>query len=119
MSYWTSAEIAYMCEHAAEGADAIAEALGRSYSSVAHQAHRYGVSLKRRWTCPRCGRDTGRPLSTVTGWCYSCTMADRRRSLEDEARRAEEEAQRVRDEKRARQRLYSRKYRAKHAVKKR
>lgn len=110
---WTTREIGYLEEHAGDGAAAIAAALGRSKASVKKQAGRYGISLRRRWHCPRCGHSTGKPLSGKTGWCAACTMRQRREGMAEEVRRMEEEARREESEKRARQRLYSRKSRAK------
>lgn len=45
---WSSSELRYLSEHAADGAAAIAEALHRSVSSVRHQASRRRLSLRRR-----------------------------------------------------------------------
>ena len=116
---WTTREIGYLEEHAGDGAAAIAAALGRSKASVKKQAGRYGISLRRRWHCPRCGHSTGKPLSGKTGWCAACTMRQRREGMAEEVRRMEEEARRNEREDRARQRLYARKFRAKKKMKKR
>lgn len=109
---WTSREIRYLEEHAEDGAEAIAEALGRSKSSVEHQAHRYGVSIRRRWRCPKCGAVTRKPLSSVTGWCANCTKEERRGRIAEEVRELEEEVRRAQREDRERQALYSKKSRA-------
>ena len=114
---WTTAEIRYLEDHAHEGAEAVAEALGRSVGSVRVQASRYGVSLSRRWRCPRCGAVTRRPPSPVTGWCENCTKEERRRRIEDEVRELEAEAERAERENRERQRLYARRHRAKKKIK--
>lgn len=37
-------------------------------------ASRRGVSLMRRWVCPRCGSKTLTPLVGKTGWCKACTL---------------------------------------------
>lgn len=112
MTMWTTREIAYMEEHASEGAQAVAAALGRSAESVRQAASRYGVSLRVRWHCPRCGHVVYSPLSARTGWCEACTRASRlpalRRAVED----ARAEAERVRAVEREAQRLYAAKSRA-------
>ena len=59
---WTSSEVRYLEEHAGDGAVAIAEALGKSVTAIEVQAHRYGLSLRKRWLCPKCGRETFKPL---------------------------------------------------------
>lgn len=115
---WTSREIRYLEEHANDGAEEIARNLGRSRHSVEVQASRFGISIRKQWLCPKCGHTVFRPLSSVTGWCASCTKALRRKTLADEVRRLEEEVRRERDEDRARQALYSRKHRAKEKLKK-
>ena len=46
---WTTREIKYLEDHAEDGAEAIAEALGRSVQSVKAQAKRFGLSLRRAW----------------------------------------------------------------------
>lgn len=110
---WTTREIKYLEEHAGDGAAAIAAKLGRSKASVEKQAGRYGLSLRKRWHCPKCGHSTSKPLSNKTGWCAVCTMQQRREGIAEEVRQMEEEVRREESEKRARQRLYSRKNRAK------
>ena len=113
MRQWSTRELRYLEEHAGDGAASIAQALGRSERSVRSQATRYGVSLRRRWLCPNCGHVTYRPLSTVTGWCHVCTMDARRERIAAEVADMEEELRREQAAKRERQRLYSRKNRAK------
>ena len=113
MTPWSTSEVAYLEEHAPEGAEAVAEALGRSPESVRQQAKRYGVSLRKRWYCPKCGHWSAKPLSVKTGWCAVCTKAERRRYLEQEVRDLEEEVMRERDEDRKRQAIYSKKSRLK------
>lgn len=44
---WSSGELHYMRQHASEGANAIAEALGRSYESVRQAARRNRISLRK------------------------------------------------------------------------
>ena len=100
-----------------DGAASIAEHLGRTVASVQVQASRYGVSLTRRWICPKCGATVRRPLSPSTGWCANCTREARRGRMAEEVREIEEEARRTEREERERQRLYSRKYRAKEKLK--
>ena len=79
---WTEAEIAYLQDHAGDGAESVAKALGRSRKGVDHQASRYGLSLKRRWLCPFCGMPTFTPLNQRTGWCRSCSIAISKRNAE-------------------------------------
>lgn len=110
---WTIREVHYLEEHGHDGTEAVAAALGRSEGSVKAQARRYGVSLRPRWQCPNCGHVTYRPLSCVTGWCQVCTMAARREQIAAEVADMEEELRREQAAKRERQRLYSRKSRAK------
>lgn len=114
---WTTKEVRYLEEHACEGGAAVAKALGRSRNAVAIMAHRRGVSLRRRWRCPKCGLVVHSPLSPSTGWCASCTKEARRHELAEEVRDLEMEVRRARDEDRARQALYSRKSRAKKELK--
>ena len=113
MKRWTSRDIRYLEEHAHEGAAAIATALGRSTESVKWQASRYGISLRKKWHCPRCGQWVHKPLSGRTGWCAACTKAQRRTQLEEEVRELREEVRREREEDRKRQALYSQKNRLK------
>lgn len=110
---WTTGDVRYLREHAEDGADAIAEALGRSANSVKLQASRCGISLRRFWRCPRCGARSSRPLSKATGWCYACTMEARREVIAAQIRDMEDEARREEDAERERQRLYSKKNRVK------
>lgn len=110
---WTMREIRYLDEHANEGAEAIAEALGRTYSSVVQQAHSRGVSLKRRWICPRCGATVRNPLNAQTGWCVLCTKEEHVKHLREEAEQARREAKRERELNKERNRYYNVKLRAK------
>lgn len=113
---WTSSEVRYLEEHAGDGAAAIAEALGKSVTAVEVQAHRYGLSLRKRWLCPKCGRETFKPLSNRTGWCVSCTREQRASEIAEQVRAMEEEVRREDKANKERQRLYSRKYRAKKQI---
>nr|WP_314638710.1 hypothetical protein [uncultured Olsenella sp.] len=110
---WTTGEIRYLEEHAADGAASVARALGRSRTAVERQASRYGLTLRRHWLCPRCGRKVYSPLSARTGWCQACTREQRIAELADEVGDLEREVMREEEAKRERQRLYSRKSRAK------
>lgn len=110
---WTTREIRYLEEHAQDGAEAIAKALGRSTDSVTWQASQYRISLKKKWYCPKCGLWVHKPLSTRTGWCAACTKAKRREALEQEVAELREEVMREREEDRKRQALYSQKSRLK------
>lgn len=118
MRPWSTSEIRYLEQHAHEGVKAIAFALGRSSKAVESQASRYGLSLRRVWQCPRCGMRTRKPLSERTGWCSVCTKQERRKRIAQEVAELEEEVRREKAEDRERQRLYSRKNRAKKAKKK-
>lgn len=113
---WTSSEVRYLEEHAGDGAAAIAEALGKSVTAIEVQAHRYGLSLRKRWLCPKCGRETFKPLSNRTGWCVSCTREQRASEIAEQVRAMEEEVRREDKANKERQRLYSRKYRAKKQI---
>lgn len=113
---WTSSEVRYLEEHAGDGAAAIAEALGKSVTAIEVQAHRYGLSLRKRWLCPKCGRETFKPLSSRTGWCVSCTREQRAAEIAEQVRAMEEEVRREDKANKERQRLYSRKYRAKKQI---
>lgn len=86
---WTSSEVRYLEEHAGDGAAAIAEALGKSVTAIEVQAHRYGLSLRKRWLCPKCGRETFKPLSNRTGWCVSCTREQRATEIAEQVRAME------------------------------
>ena len=83
MRRWTMREIRYLEEHANEGSAAIAKALGRSAGAVRIQASHYGISLRKRWHCPKCGHWSCKPLNARTGWCATCTKRDRRAKLEE------------------------------------
>lgn len=113
---WTSSEVRYLEEHAGDGAEAIAKALGKSVKAVKNQAMRYGLSLRKRWLCPKCGRETFKPLSNRTGWCVSCTREQRASEIAEQVRAMEEEVRREDKANKERQRLYSRKYRAKKQI---
>ncbi len=110
---WTTQEIKYLEEHAHEGVGAIAAALGRSRNAVETQARHYGISLKIRWHCPHCGATVHKPLSNLTGWCYVCTKKVNNEKLAEEVRQLEELAKRDLEETKKRQRLYTRRHRAK------
>lgn len=113
---WAKWEIDYLILHANDGARAIAAKLGRSLHAVEVQACRFGVSLRRSWTCPRCGLVTFSPLSVRTGWCRTCSVQISHQVAEE---RNEEIRKEVKNEqaryeaaKRARQAVYSDNYRA-------
>lgn len=110
LMHWTSREIAYLEAHAHEGAQAIAEALGKTVSSVQLQAHRYGISLRKRWICPKCGEEVYTPLAKWTGWCRQCTTEESRdkalRKNEEVRRELKWQEARYETAKRDRQRLY-------------
>lgn len=110
---WTMRELEYLRDHADDGASVVARRLNRTIRSVYDQASRYGISLRRRWACPRCGSRVTRPLDPRTGWCRACSMEVRRRELEERTREMEEEAEREEAERKARQALYARRSRIK------
>lgn len=114
---WTTKQIKYLEEHADEGAEAIAEALGCSPHAVEHKASRYGLSLRKAWRCPKCGMQVRSPLSPKTGWCALCTLEHRNEEIAAEVRELEEEVRREERVKRERQRLYSAKSRARKKLK--
>lgn len=111
MPRWTPKEEAYLEDHAGDGAEAIADALGRTIPSVKTHASRLGVSLVIRYHCPRCGKYSYRPLGKKSGWCRRCTIEEsadtaaiKNRRIRQE--RAEEEAK-IRESERRRQAIYS------------
>lgn len=111
MPRWKAHEETYLQEHAGDGAQAIAEALGRSVGSVQVHASRMGVSLFKRWHCPNCGKYTYKPLTKWSGWCRKCsieasadTAAMKNRRIRQEI---DEEMAAIRKEERRRQMLYS------------
>lgn len=75
---WKDWELDYLHDHAGDGADAIAQKLGRSKCAVKIMASRERISLTRRWLCPRCGRTTYAPLVQWSGWCRRCTISETR-----------------------------------------
>lgn len=109
---WTTREVAYLRTHAHEGARAVAEALRKTESACEHKARREGISLRRRWLCPKCGMTTFRPLRKSTGWCACCTKEARAEEIAEQVREMEAEEVRDRRADRERQRLYNRKYNA-------
>ena len=104
---WTTLELRYLEEHSDEGADEVARRLGRSVPAIRAKAREYGISMTRRWYCPRCGRWTYKVLSPRTGWCAACTKERRRWEIEAEIREMKEEQQRIDEENRRLQALYS------------
>lgn len=113
MRRWTTRELRYLEEHAGDGAESVARALDRSKPSVEWQAKECGLSLRKRAQCPRCGRQTFKPLNKLSGWCAECTKELRMRDLKAQADAMREEAIRRERNDRERQRLYSAKNRAK------
>ena len=111
MARWKPAEEKYLEDHAGDGARAIAEALGRTEIGVAVHASRIGVSLRKRWLCPRCNRWTYSPLVGWSGWCRKCSIdesADRAAIRNREIRReVEEEKRKVDEAMRRRQAIYT------------
>ena len=108
---WTEREEAYLQGHASDGAQAVADALGRTVPSVKVHASKMGVSLCQRWHCPKCGKYTYRPLTKWSGWCRKCsieasadTAALKNRQIRKEIT---EEKEAIRKEERRRQMIYS------------
>lgn len=108
---WTEREEAYLQGHASDGAQAVADALGRTVSSVQTHASRMGISLYKRWRCPKCGRYSYKPLTKWSGWCRKCsieasadTAALKNRQIRKEIA---EEKEAIRKEERRRQMIYS------------
>lgn len=110
---WTTRELRYLNDHASDGAAKVSHALNRSLGSVRMKAHEQGISLRRWWTCPKCGHRTTQPLVGSTGWCRNCTREERRREMAEAVRELEDQAKRAAEEERKRQALYARKSRAK------
>lgn len=75
---WKDWELDYLYNHAGDGAQSIAEKLGRTKAAVEVMASRERISLTRRWRCPRCGRTTYTPLVQWSGWCRRCTISETR-----------------------------------------
>lgn len=111
MARWKKAEEDYLAEHAGDGAQAIADALGRSIYSVQCKASELGVSLVVRYHCPRCGRYTCRPLTKWSGWCRRCSIEESAdtAALKNKQIREEiaEEERLIQEAERRRQKIYS------------
>lgn len=111
MPRWMEHEEAYLRQHAGDGAQAIADALGRTVPSVKTHASRMGVSLYKRWHCPKCGHYTFTPLSKWSGWCRKCSIdesADTAALKNKQIRReVAEERRRIREAEQRRQAIYS------------
>lgn len=73
---WKQWETEYLTSHAGDGAEPIAKKLGRTKRAVEVMASRLGVSLRRTWYCPRCGRNVYAPLSQWSGWCRRCSVSE-------------------------------------------
>ena len=86
---WTSAEVRYLKQHRTDGAELIAEALGRSVSSVQAKACAMGVSLmyKPGDMCPFCGRHRLRDgtLAAKHGMCIACWERRKTDVMEEQA----------------------------------
>lgn len=110
---WSGREVRYLEEHAHEGAVEVSKALGRSPKAVRMQASHYGLSLRKRWHCPRCGMWVHKPLSGTTGWCAACTKERRADLKETEVEEYVREVERELEQDRRIQAAYARKSRAK------
>ena len=111
MPRWKPHEESYLQEHAGDGAQAIADSLGSTVRSVQCKASSMGISLYRRWHCPKCGHYTFKPLSSWSGWCRRCsieasadTAALKNRRIRQEVA---EERRAIKAEERRRQMIYS------------
>lgn len=97
--------------HRADGAEKIARKLGRSVHSVETQASKYGISLRKRYHCPKCGFHSFVPLSASTGWCRSCTLRASREKAESVNRELRkelaEEQRRIEEAEQKRQKIYA------------
>ena len=60
---WTSKDVAYLRKHAADGVEALAQALGRSPRSLRNMAHKERISLRK--SGERRGLLIGQPRGTV------------------------------------------------------
>lgn len=111
MPRWSRTEEEYLREHAGEGAKAVADALGRTVPSVQVKASRMGVTLFKRWHCPRCGRWVYAPLAKWSGWCRKCSIDESADTAAEKNRRIrrdiEEERRLAKDAERRRQAIYS------------
>ena len=111
MPRWMDHEEAYLQNHAGDGAQAIADALGRTVPSVKTHASRMGISLYKRWHCPNCGHYTYTPLSKWSGWCRKCSIDESAdtAALKNKQIRKEvaEERRRIREAEQRRQAIYS------------
>lgn len=107
----------YLSEHAGDGAVPIAEKLGRSVISVQVKASRMGLSLCRRWLCPRCGHYTYSEPVSHTGWCLKCSIDESAdtAAMKNKRIRMEiaEERRRIEESKKRRQAIYADSYRRK------
>lgn len=117
MPRWKPDEVRYLSEHASDGAVSIAEKLGRSVISVQVKASRMGLSLCRRWLCPRCGRYTYSPLVNRSGWCIKCSIDESAdtAAMKNKRIRMEiaEERRRIEEAKKRRQAIYTDSYKRK------
>lgn len=110
---WTPRQIRYLDEHAQDGAEKIAKALGMTVNAVQIMVSRRGLSLKKRWVCPKCGSTTTKPLNSITGWCPLCVKKERVRGLRIEAQSIKDEARVEEELNKEANRYYNQKLRAK------
>lgn len=117
MRRWKPDEERYLSEHAGDGAVSIAENLGRTVISVQVKASRMGLTLCKRWLCPRCGHYTYSEPVRHTGWCLKCSIdesADTAAMKNREIRmEIAEERRRIDESKKRRQAIYADSYRCK------
>lgn len=116
MAVWSTSEVEYLCAHAGDGAASVAHALNRSVQAVKIQAHRYGISLRKRWHCPRCGNTTFTPLSPKSGWCSACSKEEQAIETARQIALMERDACRDLEATRARQAVYSEKSKRKSRI---
>lgn len=96
---WSDNDVRYLRRHRDDGAELIAEALGRTPASVRNKAARLGVSIGYRQleTCPLCGAYPVRPGTRAGSHGMCCTCWERRKAENMRERAAEERAQREYD----------------------
>lgn len=84
-------ELDYLRVHAGDGAQAIADRLGRTRKAVEIMASKERVSLCKSWYCPNCGRTVYSPLSSWSGWCRRCSIEASKSKAIDKNKRAKAE----------------------------
>lgn len=88
---WKDWELEYLNAHAGDGAQAIANRLGRTKRAVEVMASKERISLCKSWICPRCGRKVYTPLTNWSGWCRRCSIQETRDRAAEANRRVRAE----------------------------